>query len=120
MTVLQGSNASKGTGAIWQGGSPNWGSLNIHLGSMTVAAALEMQPRKSLDYWRTAIADLWNVAGISKASAKTGQVGAFPSVTSHYGFHMVEWHLPLAISGQQADLSATPKDGLTESGGPLP
>ena len=26
-------------------------------------------------------------------------------MTSHYGFHMVSWHIPLAISGQLGDLS---------------
>lgn len=25
-------------------------------------------------------------------------------MTSHYGFHMVLWHIPLALSGQIADL----------------
>ena len=28
-----------------------------------------------------------------------------PWVTSHYGFHMVLWHLPFAISGQYTDLN---------------
>ena len=107
MTVLQhGPNKADGeaygTGAIWQGGSPNWGSLNIHLG-MDVDAALAQQPRKSLDFWRSSVSDLWNVAGIASARPDGD---AFPSITSHYGFHMVFWHLPLAISGQQADLGA--------------
>ena len=28
-------------------------------------------------------------------------------MTSHYGYHMVSWHIPLALSGQQADLSSS-------------
>jgi hypothetical protein len=51
------------------------------------------------------INDQWNTAGIA---SDEGQ----PYITSHYGFHMVEWHLILALSGQQADL---PKGTLSFS-----
>ena len=37
----------------------------------------------------------------------------YPTVTSHYGFHMVSWHVPLAMSGQLADLSDTSNRSLT-------
>merc|ERR1711998_131027 len=60
-------------------------------------SALE-QPKKSLTNWRDGLKDLWNVAGIADQSS------GLPSITSHYGYFMTAWHLPLAISGQQADL----------------
>ena len=37
----------------------------------------------------------------------------YPTVTSHYGFHMVSWHVPLAISGQLADLTSPTNRSLT-------
>ena len=43
------------------------------------------------------INDQWNIAGLK-------DTGGYPTATSHYGMHMVAWHIPLAISGQQANL----------------
>ena len=37
----------------------------------------------------------------------------YPTVTSHYGFHMVSWHVPLAVSGQLADLAPPANRSLT-------
>ena len=37
----------------------------------------------------------------------------YPTVTSHYGFHVVSWHIPLAMSGQLADLSQPTNRSLT-------
>merc|ERR1712196_449065 len=58
----------------------------------------------SLQNWRYSLKDLWNIAG--NADQETG----LPYITSHYGFFMVAWHIPLALSGQQADL---PRGRLT-------
>lgn len=33
-------------------------------------------------------------------------LSGLPYVTSHYGFHMVLWHITLALSGQDANLPA--------------
>lgn len=81
---------------IWQGGSPNWASLNIRNKFMSVTDALT-QPAKSLGLWRSVINDQWNTCGIATRDGRS-------SVTSHYGFHMVAWHIPLTISGQDANL----------------
>eukprot|EP01121_Diplochlamys_sp_Union-15-3_P001413 TRINITY_DN11225_c0_g1_i1.p1 TRINITY_DN11225_c0_g1~~TRINITY_DN11225_c0_g1_i1.p1 ORF type:complete len:429 (-),score=64.03 TRINITY_DN11225_c0_g1_i1:2-1288(-) len=82
--------------SIWMGGSPNWASLNIHLG-MEVSQAM-IQPEKALDRWRSQLNDQWNIHGLM------GGIGygidGQPWCTSHYGFHMVLWHLPFAVSGQ--------------------
>jgi non-lysosomal glucosylceramidase len=82
---------------IWQMGSPDWATLNIHTG-MDPTTALE-QPKKSLGLWNRVINDQWNTAGIASPEGQ-------PWITSHYGFFMVEWHLILALSGQQANLPA--------------
>ena len=46
--------------------------------------------------------DQWNVAGI-----KTND--GFPSITSHYGYHMTAWHTLFAVTGQVVDLSGATK-----------
>jgi non-lysosomal glucosylceramidase len=81
---------------VWQMGSPNWATLNLHLGT-SVQEALS-QPKKSLENWRSILRDLWNVPGVAD------QESGLPSVTSHYGYYMSAWHLLLALAGQQADL----------------
>jgi len=82
---------------VWQMGSPDWAVLNIHLGGISIDEALA-QPMKSLENWRTRMKDLWNIAGV--ADQNTG----LASVTSHYGYFMTAWHIPLALSGQKANL----------------
>lgn len=64
------------SGDIWQGGSPNWATLNIHTG-MDPATALA-QPEKSLGLWNRVLNDQWNTAGIASPDGQ-------PWITSHYG-----------------------------------
>lgn len=90
----QGKSLSKG---VWQMGSNDCAVLNIRLGKISIEDSLK-QPEKSLGNWRSRLRDLWNIAGV--ADQNTG----LPSVTSHYGYFMTAWHIPLALSGQQADL----------------
>ena len=54
--------------------------------------------KKSLDHWRSTLNDQWNIHGLI-ASNGYGLDG-LPWATSHYSFHLVLWHLPLALSGQ--------------------
>ena len=61
-----------------------------------------LQPQKSLGLWRNRLRDFWNICGL----AQEGQSW----ITSHYGFAMTAWHLPFALSGQNADF---PKSSLT-------
>ncbi len=42
--------------------------------------------------------DQWAIAGGKFTNG-------YPSVTSHYGYHMTVWHVLLALNGQQADLT---------------
>ena len=44
------------------------------------------------------INDQWNYAGGKFTNG-------YPSITSHYGYHMVVHHVLLALNGQNADLS---------------
>ena len=50
--------------------------------------------------------DQWNIAGIKSNDG-------YPSITSHYGYHMTSWHLVFALSGQLADLSDPANSSLT-------
>lgn len=83
--------------SIWMGASPDWTSLQLYLGSDPYTA-LE-QTRKALDHYRTKLNDLWNIHGLT-AGQGHGLDGQ-PWCTSHYTFHIVLWHIPLALSGQQ-------------------
>ena len=47
--------------------------------------------------WSKRLNNQWDTAGIKDTSG-------YGTVTSHYGMHMVAWHIPIAISGQQAAL----------------
>jgi len=82
--------------SIWMGGSPDWAVLEININS-NISGAM-WQAQKALDQWRVVLNDQWNTHGI------LGGVGygvdGQPLCTSHYGFHMVEWHIPFAVSGQ--------------------
>ena len=42
--------------------------------------------------------DQWAIAGGKFTNG-------FPSVTTHYGYHMTVWHVLLALNGQEADLT---------------
>jgi non-lysosomal glucosylceramidase len=57
------------------------------------------------------INDQWNIAGIKMNDG-------YPSITSHYGYHMTSWHLVFALSRQQADLS-NPSNGGSLTFDPL-
>lgn len=83
--------------SIWMGASPDWTAMQIHLG-MDPYKALE-QAKKSLIHYRDHLNDLWNIHGLTAGSGY-GLDGQ-PWCTSHYTFHMVLWHIPFALSGQQ-------------------
>jgi len=86
---------------IWMGASQDWSVLNLWLNTDVDSALI--QSRKGLNHVREILRDQWNVHGLYAGDGYG--VGGKPWVTSHYGFHMVLWHLPFALSGQYADLS---------------
>jgi non-lysosomal glucosylceramidase len=87
--------------SIWMGASQDWSVLNLWF-NMESESAL-MQSKKSLNHVRQILNDQWNVHGLYAGDGYG--IGGKPWVTSHYGFHMVLWHLPFALSGQYTDLS---------------
>jgi hypothetical protein len=70
----------------------------MHSLGMSPEKAME-QAIKSLDNYRSTLHDQWNFHGIT-SSSHYGLDG-LPWATSHYTLHLVLWHLPLALSGQQ-------------------
>jgi non-lysosomal glucosylceramidase len=86
--------------SIWMGGSQDWSVLNLWLNVNPDVAFT--QSAKGLNNVRQTLNDQWNTHGLY-ASDGYG-IGGKPWCTSHYGFHMVLWHLPFAVSGQYTDL----------------
>lgn len=85
------------TESIWMSSSTDWSTLQLHLG-MEPKLALE-QASKSLNNYRSTLRDEWNIHGLT--SSEHYGLDGLPWATSHYTFHLVLWHLPLALSGQQ-------------------
>ncbi|XP_065653158.1 uncharacterized protein LOC136071792 [Hydra vulgaris] len=85
------------TESVWMSSSSDWTVLQLYLG-MEPHLALE-QVIKSLDNYRTTLRDQWNFHGLT--SSQHYGLDGLPWATSHYTFHLVLWHLPLALSGQQ-------------------
>jgi len=85
------------TESIWMTSSTDWSTLQLHLGADPEDAL--QQASKSLDNYRTNLRDQWNFHGVT--SSEHYGLDGLPWATSHYTFHLVLWHLPLALSGQQ-------------------
>ena len=83
--------------SVWMGSDSDWTTLQIYLGKVP-DEALE-QAEKALEHYRIGLRDLWNIHGLT-AGQGYGLDGQ-PWCTSHYTFHMVLWHIPLALSGQR-------------------
>ncbi|CAF1672410.1 unnamed protein product [Adineta ricciae] len=87
--------------SIWMGASQDWPVLNLWFKIEPESALVQSQ--KGLNLVRQVLNDQWNTYGIYAADGYG--VGGRPWITSHYGFHIVFWHLPFALSGQYVDLS---------------
>jgi non-lysosomal glucosylceramidase len=83
------------------GASQDWSVLNLWLG-MGPDHALA-QSEKGLRHVRETLNDQWNTIGLYAGDGYGA--GGIPLNTIHYGFHIVLWHLPFAISGQYTDLA---------------
>ena len=84
--------------SIWMGASQDWSALALRLDAFNNSHAFS-QGQKAMDNWRTRLNDQWNVWGLVGGMG-LGMDGLHWA-TSHYGFHMVLWHSPFAVSGQQ-------------------
>lgn len=87
--------------SIWMGSSQDWSVLNLWLNLDFDTAMLQSQ--KGINHVRETLNDQWNIHGLYAGDGYG--IGGKPWITSHYGFHMVLWHLPFAISRQYIDLS---------------
>ena len=83
--------------SIWMGGSQDWTALALRLEAFNASRAFS-QGQKGMDNWRLRLNDQWNVWGLAGGMG-LGMDGLHWA-TSHYGFHMVLWHTPFAVSGQ--------------------
>lgn len=85
--------------SVWMGSDSDWTTLNIHLGTDPQESL--KQAENALEHYRTNLKDFWNIHGLT--AGKGYGVDGQPWCTSHYSFHLVLWHIPLALSGQQYD-----------------
>jgi non-lysosomal glucosylceramidase len=76
---------------IWEMAPPNHATLGLHLGQHVDEMLAVFEP--SATSYSRRINDQWNTAGLKDTTG-------YPTATSHYGMHMVAWHIPLALSGQ--------------------
>ena len=83
---------------IWEMATHDHSALLLHqiegANASAVANALKISAATGTSYSQR-LNDQWNVAGIKSNDG-------YPSITSHYGYHMTAWHIPLALSRQQA------------------
>jgi hypothetical protein len=101
---------------LWMQAGPDWSALALQLdpgvspAGANVTAALD-PARRQLENWRSRLRSLWNIAGLTTLSSNVSDsdptdVSAFPYITSHYAFEMVDFYLLSALSGQQTNLPA--------------
>jgi hypothetical protein len=70
--------------SLWMMANPDWATLAIWRGfdpNEALAVA-----RKTLDWWRTELKDVWNVVAVG-GGVNTSTAGQ-PLANSHYGYHM--------------------------------
>ena len=96
--------------SVWMMANPNWATLSLWRGG-DVASALDVA-NTTLSWWRDGLKDMWNVVALH-GGLGFGMEGQ-PLANSHYGYHLVAWHLLFALSGQrysapEAALSLAPR-----------
>eukprot|EP01065_Artemidia_motanka_P038717 TRINITY_DN47565_c0_g1_i1.p1 TRINITY_DN47565_c0_g1~~TRINITY_DN47565_c0_g1_i1.p1 ORF type:complete len:985 (+),score=290.16 TRINITY_DN47565_c0_g1_i1:57-3011(+) len=89
---------------VWEMCTHDHVSLLVHRGA-SVKEALAMSEGSGTSYAKR-INDQWNTAGITSNDG-------YPSITSHYGYHMVVWHTLFAVTGQTADMTYRSNSTLT-------
>jgi non-lysosomal glucosylceramidase len=83
--------------SVWMMANPNWSTLSLWRGG-DIDKALAVA-ETTFSWWRDGLKDMWNVVAIHGGLGYNleGQ----PLANSHYGYHMVAWHMLFALSGQQ-------------------
>ena len=83
--------------SVWMMGNPNWATLSLWRDG-GVKEALSVA-NTTLSWWRDGLKDMWNVVALH-AGIGYGEAGQ-PLANSHYGYHLVAWHMLYALSGQR-------------------
>jgi hypothetical protein len=91
---------------VWEAGSLDWCSLNLHLGG-PVERSLD-EAKKIVLNWAERLCDQWNYTDLTTAW------DGHPWCNSHYARQVILWSIPLALSGQhyfapEARLTFDPK-----------
>ena len=82
--------------SVWMMANPNWASLSLRRGGPVDEAFAVVN--KTFAWWRSSLKDMWNVVALH-GGLGYGQEG-MPLANSHYGYHLVAWHLLFALTGQ--------------------
>ena len=82
--------------SVWMMGNSNWATLSLWRGG-DVEEALAVA-NQTLGWWRSGLNDMWNIVALH-GGLGYGEEGQ-PLANSHYGYHMVTWHMLYALSGQ--------------------
>jgi len=102
----------------WQGAGPDWSYVAIQLARASAPAHAPLDPavveaaldpaRRSMENFRTRLADLWNPTGLTSTGPEWGADNAQgqPYITSHYGFLLVDFYLIGALTGQATNVPA--------------
>jgi non-lysosomal glucosylceramidase len=97
---------------VWMGGGFDWSYMALALGVYGGGGAggweTALVPSfNEVANYRDRLHDLWNIAGLYTTAdwgADNSTVNGLPYITSHYGFHMTQYYLIYALSGQQTNL----------------
>jgi len=85
--------------SVWMMANPNVATLLLWRGA-AVSEALGVV-NTTFHWWRDQLHDLWNVVALH-GGLGYGAEGV-PLANSHYGYHLVAWHILFAMSGQHFD-----------------
>uniref|UniRef100_A0A7S3W415 Glycosyl-hydrolase family 116 catalytic region domain-containing protein n=1 Tax=Emiliania huxleyi TaxID=2903 RepID=A0A7S3W415_EMIHU len=82
--------------SIWMMANPNWASLSLRRGGDPHKALSVVN--KTFGWVRDTLADQWNVVAVYGGLGYGAE--GLPAANSHYGYHLVAWHLLFALTGQ--------------------
>lgn len=92
--------------SIWMNGPPTWTYLQLALGEMPQAEALEPFKRMSENF-RTRMHDMWNLRALTHSQTEgTALEHGQPREQGHYGFMLTDLYLYMLFTGQRVNMAA--------------
>eukprot|EP00494_Astrolonche_serrata_P032354 UN32623 len=73
---------------MWQMSNGDWAVNKLWIGASESLNAILDIPHRMVTNYRDSLKDFWNIAGIYNTVEQKG----YPSITSHYGYAMTQWH----------------------------